>query len=115
MTDLEKVREASDLVERVALERGNTEEEHQLVREILRAILETHAIVPKEPTSDMIFAPHRKVFIVREEADFTPTGDEAREVYKLMLAAAPDPLEEVRGNDLGQGQGSAFGFARDQE
>jgi hypothetical protein len=113
----------SDLVERVARALIKRQETHgimdtpysEMARIALRAILETHAIVPKEPTSDMIFAPHRKVFIVREEADFTPTGDEAREVYKLMLAAAPDPLEEVRGNDLGQGQGSAFGFARDQE
>jgi hypothetical protein len=76
----------SDLVERVALERGNTEEEHQLVREILRAILETHAIVPREPTEKMLRAGW---------SSGTAGGLRiARNVWEPMLIAAPDPLKE---------------------
>jgi DNA-binding ferritin-like protein len=50
-------------------------------RDVLRAILETHAIVPKEPDDAMVLA-----------------GDNwaatTRQTYKAMLAAAPDPLKD---------------------
>jgi hypothetical protein len=56
------------------------EVDFDMARTAIRAILETHAIVPKEPDDAMVLA-----------------GDNwaatTRQTYKAMLAAAPDPLK----------------------
>jgi hypothetical protein len=51
-------------------------------RAALRAILETHAVVPLEPTVEMRAAVPVAAY------------DLAQQHYRAMLAAAPDPLKE---------------------
>jgi hypothetical protein len=54
-------------------------------RDVLRAILETHAIVPKEPTEEMLKAGW--------DTGTSKAQNIAYNVWKPMLAAAPDPLK----------------------
>jgi hypothetical protein len=68
------------LVERVARAIGLDD---VMAEAALRAILETHAIVPKEPTLAMI-----------EAIDPDYASQYFVEWYEAMLAAAPDPLKE---------------------
>jgi hypothetical protein len=65
---------------------GKTERAYYIesVEEIIRAILETHAIVPKEPTLAMCEAArtrHGENFLLPRQ-------------WVSILAAAPDPLKE---------------------
>jgi hypothetical protein len=84
----------SDLVERVARALIKRQETHgimdtpysEMAHIALRAILETHAIVPREPTEKMLRAGW---------SSGTAGGLRiARNVWEPMLIAAPDPLKE---------------------
>jgi hypothetical protein len=61
-------------------------QDERIVADVLRAILETHAIVPKEPTEEMLKAGW--------DTGTSKAQNIAYNVWKPMLAAAPDPLSE---------------------
>lgn len=81
---------AADRIEE--LEKHNGE----LVCCALRAIRAAGwAVVPKDPNKEMCLAA-KPIPIERREygETFHPTGHEAADIYRAMLAAAPDPLTD---------------------
>jgi hypothetical protein len=79
----------SELLKRIAcvIERTPEWNSYLGAEEILRLILEGHAIVPKEPTDEMLIDSGT----VNGYEGVMPDADHIA-WWKAMLAAAPDPL-----------------------